>query len=507
MTLYSNSSLIALAPLFISLGCAAKSHGTISAREPVVGAAVELVVSDASHDFNIDGVKVHTEAEPGTRIAVTVREASTRHAFEQYSRTYEISSTSPSPVRVSIPFAGGPRSTSLFWAGQMGGAFRVAPTRMAAGYATAEVVGSGELMVASACVGDDCCAPPATELDLLLDVDNSNSMVEEQEKLRAEFPGLFQILASGDVDGDGVQDFPSATDIHAGVVSTDMAAGGWERQHGCSDDADGDAGALLGAPDPAACPTGEGAYESLAADGDATAFVSQISCRAAIGVGGCGFEQQLASMTTALASSDAGVATVGESGQANRANAGFLREDSVVAIVSVTDEDDCSIEDQELFNPQTSTYPGPLNLRCHLHSESLSSPETYANALQAIRRPERLVFGLLSGLPLDAATRTPTDLAADPSMTPVPDATNERVSPVCTTSDGEAAPAQRLTQTAIALEHDGAAAVLDSICQDSFRPFAARLAEKIGARLAGSCEQETILRNTSGDLATTAPTR
>lgn len=142
----------------------------------------------------------------------------------------------------------------------------------------------------------------------------------------------------------------------------------------------------------------------------------------------------------------------------------------------------------EIFNPMTSVYPGPLNLRCHLHEDALYSPDTYASALQAIRRPERLVFGLLSGLPLDAATRTSSDLAGDPSMIPRPNAASERVLPVCTTSDGEAAPAQRLTNTAVALENAGAATVLDSICQDTFRPFAARLAQKIEARLAGSCE-------------------
>ena len=44
------------------------------------------------------------------------------------------------------------------------------------------------------------------KVDILFMVDNSNSMREEQELLRQQFPSLVRILTSGDRDGDGVRD-------------------------------------------------------------------------------------------------------------------------------------------------------------------------------------------------------------------------------------------------------------------------------------------------------------
>src|SRR5690606_15931170 len=63
----------------------------------------------------------------------------------------------------------------------------------------------------------------ATGVDLLLVVDNSNSMHEEQESLAAALPTLVTALVSPpDEDGDGEPDWLPVTDLQIGVITTDM---------------------------------------------------------------------------------------------------------------------------------------------------------------------------------------------------------------------------------------------------------------------------------------------
>src|SRR3954462_2244530 len=61
------------------------------------------------------------------------------------------------------------------------------------------------------------------QVDLLFVVDNSGSMAEEQATLGKELPRLVKVLTSGDLEGDGEQDF-KPVDLHFGVVSTDLGA-------------------------------------------------------------------------------------------------------------------------------------------------------------------------------------------------------------------------------------------------------------------------------------------
>src|SRR5262245_29508084 len=57
-------------------------------------------------------------------------------------------------------------------------------------------------------------APPIQALDLLFMVDNSNSMREEQANLTSNFPAFLTALGS-------------ASDVHVGVVSSDMGSAGY----------------------------------------------------------------------------------------------------------------------------------------------------------------------------------------------------------------------------------------------------------------------------------------
>ena len=114
--------------------------------------------------------------------------------------------------------------------------------------------GSGGADAGPPCTPGTMTRIPVTNIDkvdMLFMVDNSNSMREEQAALRTQFAQLIEVLTTGDRDGDGVNDFPPAKDLHLGVVSSDMGLLGVDGVDDCS--GLGDDGILQHAPstDPA----------------------------------------------------------------------------------------------------------------------------------------------------------------------------------------------------------------------------------------------------------------
>jgi hypothetical protein len=192
-------------------------------------------------------------------------------------------------------------------------------------------------------------------LDVLFMIDNSSSMNVMQQKLASQIPGFLSAL----------QNLPMGLpNIHIAVVSSDMGApGDATTSIMCTKSGDngqfrlgttGVSGPLGGAAgldgggsggSPGADDAGaSGCAASL--NGGAT-FISNVdgvanytgdlstllSCMTALGDGGCGFENQLASISRAL----------GADGKpAPSTNAGFLRPDAQLAIVVLSNEDDCS---------------------------------------------------------------------------------------------------------------------------------------------------------------------
>src|ERR1700748_677474 len=66
------------------------------------------------------------------------------------------------------------------------------------------------------------------KVDLLMMVDNSNSMAGEQGSLKDQFPSVIKVLTTGyRFDGDP-DPFPPVKDLHVGVVSSDMGIPGVE---------------------------------------------------------------------------------------------------------------------------------------------------------------------------------------------------------------------------------------------------------------------------------------
>ena len=198
-------------------------------------------------------------------------------------------------------------------------------------------------------------------------------------------------------------------DLHLGVVSTDMGLPGVPDRAalGCGTEARplGDDGVLLNAPNPGGamgvtCPAGfaerflrfELSQDPQVNETNASNIATAFSCISSLGTIGCGFEMQLEAALRALWPSDnmlpggmpgtfapdnrpfADNTPYGKGGPTGPNN-GFLRNNvqeglSLIAVVIVSDEEDCSSHNMGHFVPSNflpATDPLKnvgLNLRC-----------------------------------------------------------------------------------------------------------------------------------------------
>ena len=157
-----------------------------------------------------------------------------------------------------------------------------------------------------------------TKMDLVFVVDNSDSMDREQANLIANFPRFIELL-------DSYPDGAGQLDYRVAVTTTSRSYA---------------QGAILGPPQSyegndgrfsrgGTCLTGRPWIER--ADGDVSAT---FSCVAAVGLGGPAYEMPLGALEMALSDR-----------VADGTQAGFLREDALLAFVILTDEDDCSADE------------------------------------------------------------------------------------------------------------------------------------------------------------------
>jgi hypothetical protein len=219
-------------------------------------------------------------------------------------------------------------------------------------------------------------------VDILFIIDNSSSMLEKQKNLRDQFGELLRVMQERS------RGLPN---LHIGVTSTDLGSLPYNLP-GCALP-DGDNGKLMKGTcanpinnnwiidiEPAECniERNDNNNEKLCTNSDCTAvncrqeaftvdgvasepsgliFVEYdenncprcrnysgealddvFACTSDVGINGCGFEQPLEAMYKALTRINADIK-------------GFLRKDSYLAILFITDEDDCSVSNSEIFNP------------------------------------------------------------------------------------------------------------------------------------------------------------
>lgn len=359
-------------------------------------------------------------------------------------------------------------------------------------------------------------ATPSTDLDLLFVIDDSGNTAHLQQSLDEGLPGLFDRLGTLDLHV-GVVTSDLGTSTSSGDIAPDIGAVG---TGGCSGVGNGgnlrvgDAlvdGVFLsdvGLPDG----TRQRNY-----DGELAQAVGQM---VRVGSTGCGFEQPLAAMRTAL--------------EANPANAGFVRPDAMLAVILLTDEDDCSARDAALFGPATADNP-QQSFRCtrfgvtclqggntsdemtqpgrkggcgpSLDAPLLDDPTVFHDFLVALKGdPRRVVVGGIVGdlEPFEVVLRAPTS-----GGTPLP-----ALERSCTfagpgaSGEQSADPAVRLSAFA---DQFGDRGVTTSVCQSDLVGPLDEIAARVNFTLGSPCITEPIelagcvVEDVVGETATEIP--
>ncbi len=333
-------------------------------------------------------------------------------------------------------------------------------------------------------------------------------MAEEQTAFIAVLPRLVEALMSGDANGDGVRDFRPVESLHIGAISVDLGAGPHTGVPTCREGLGEDA-VLRSVESPSRdCPPHPSGIFEFGAD-EGSSELGALRCVTNVGIRQCGFEQQLEATLKALTPSAPNAATragytpprfmsaagVPDAvpGHADGINGGFVRDDSVLAILLLTDEEDCSVSDYGLFVTGDPRFMStPLNLRCYTYGAPggvVRGIERYVEGLVGLRRdPRRLVFSGIVGIPpgLEVAAGASPDygsILGHPDMVPRENAMGTNLVPSCVTMNGVAYPPIRIVQTAAGLSASGAQVSLSSICADDFRPAIGSIAWRIGAAI------------------------
>lgn len=323
------------------------------------------------------------------------------------------------------------------------------------------------------------------QLDILFVIDDSDSMKEEQDSLAANFDRFISVLEQ--IEG-------GLPDVHIGVVSTDMGADPRIPRCNASDE-----GAFQFAPSED-CPLGEnfsldGSFIKDVASEDGTARVTNyegelkdvFSCIAKLGILGCGFEMPLESMRQGLMNPPEG----------------FLRPDAFLAVIFITDEDDCSTDDYGMFDTEDTDINGQLgpldSFRCFEFGVQCALPENvdvretgikeectaredspymygvqeYVDFLKELKpSPYQIIVAGIIGDPEPVEVDTKTSQAGELKLT---------LKPSCESASGEAAPAIRLQEFLTAFrERNTVSTICNEDLSDALTVVAQLLAKVIG---------------------------
>ena len=363
-------------------------------------------------------------------------------------------------------------------------------------------------------------------VDLLLVIDDSSSMTEEQAKLKAEIPDLVRILVSGDYNNNGMvdpEDFDPVRDLNVGFVSTDMGNAGTESTCGASGNLGKD-GVLLGSMK----------VLNFQQGGNQAAFIAAVESGVdAMGTMGCGIEQQLEAIAKAVAPQSQTIFRNTSGGHADGANNGFLRPNAVLAIIVVSDEEDCSTHDAYPFNVAGAAGMTPprqnfLCYECALGSAAnckLNAVQRYVDSIidTSGKPAKQIVFGGIIGVPEENGTSkyNSTDYGAilsDPDMDYVEISqtdysstytnsprtpTGQQARPVCGPNAGAetvATPGRRYVELAQGLAQKGAAAAVHSICSANYQAAVVDIVDKIADALGGLCLERELNPGASGEV-------
>lgn len=383
-------------------------------------------------------------------------------------------------------------------------------------------------------VDESIATKGATRVDLLFVIDDSGSMEAEQRLLRTQFVRMIDLLTSGQRPNG--EHFEPIADMHVGVVSTDLGASAAIPGDACT--VPGKDGLLqaMASQDP------ELQCDSLALDrpflsyrdgDDADALARNFQCIATLGTKGCGYEQPLEAMLKALSPAPDqvalpvpelrffGAARELTLGHGAAANAGFLRgldgsEDSILAVVVVTDEEDCSARDPSFFDSYGQSI-ARRNVLCQDADQEgkLFEVRRYVDGLRALRpnHPERVIFAAIVGLPEalesmrlatdfdddDGRKRYYDALAAGPGPNAVEGPDGWEIQATCSGSAGgpnnDAKPAPRLVEVARGFGPQG---LVHSICSEDFRPALDGVVDRIADAIPQVCLTFPLVPDVTG---------
>lgn len=298
-------------------------------------------------------------------------------------------------------------------------------------------------------------------VDVLLVVDNSPGMAYGQLWLGRDIEAL-----TGSLDA-----LPGGPSYRVGVTSTDLGVGAFANSN-CSPA--GDEGKLLVR---ATCPAPSGGVKYVQRIGPALnvpgTMKEAVGCMIQLGDGGCGFEQPLEAMRVALST-----------------NPSFLRPDAALAVVILSNEDDCSAKSATLYNSADTTLGPYASYRCFQYGVLCGGqkPPLEATVLQSCKpggtwlhevKPRYADF--LRGLKPQGWVSVLV-LAAQPlKLTEVGEniyagKTYYYVQPACTSAALTGDPAFRLQEL---VDNAGAQGLFSSVCAASYVPALKGLASRI----------------------------
>lgn len=352
--------------------------------------------------------------------------------------------------------------------------------------------------------GEDAGGPVRSgdiaRLDLLLVVDRSASMREERAAFADQLAPLLRALVQGDVDGAGEPEFLGVTDLRVSMVSSDLGAG--KASGNCTRDGDRAERLLVhesaagATPRCAAVPDG---FLSLEGPDGVDALAQQLGCRLQLPDEGCRLEQPLAAALAALQRENELTTGLVDAGS----EALFLRPDSLLVILVLADEDDCSAP-----KPEALLGSDRAATACSDRLDLLTRVELLTTPMLNLRvdAPDLALLAVVTGVPVDlvdVSARLPysmetfagresfySALLTDPRMQPVAssagsEATDDELGLTagrCSSDPQLGYPAPRLVQ---AVRNFGSQGVVQSLCDPNAWQL---IAYTIGRRL-GSPER------------------
>jgi hypothetical protein len=337
-------------------------------------------------------------------------------------------------------------------------------------------------------------------LDVLFVIDTSASMVDEQAALTANFDDFMTVLR-GIAGG-----LPS---VHIGVVTTDVGIAPYSSA-AASCQGDGDDGVLQNGG--GACSvSGRFLVDEPRPDGTRSVNYSgtleeAFGCIADVGAGGCGLEQHLEATRRALID------------KREAENAGFLRDDAYLAVIIVSDEDDCSAADTQVFDTAQTDDADPLgtfgNFRCVEFGVTcaegnvqrgvaatytdcvprtdsfLRDPRDFVDAILALKPSRDLV--LVAGM---TGNPDPYRIELVSGRSELADSCSRFDPETSTTSDAKPAPRMRWFLDQFGPDNTTSA----SICDDPFDTVLSGIAEKLADRFRPCLRGDVDLTDLSPD--------